>query len=205
MAELELAEVWTDVVGSDGTYKVSTFGNVGSYLNGRFRLLKSHKAGSHLRAGVKRDGKYKHCSIHRLVAEAFLPRPENGLIVNHKDNDPHNNRLDNLEWLDCSGNARHALRAEKKRANPYRAAYDALMAVYPLGLENLDGEEWRDIEGYDGDYQESSHGRTKVLREESRESSNRFLAIPGIFTSRSTMSTAGTGVKFTASLPKLLS
>lgn len=46
------------------------------------------------------DGKRKHFKIHRLVAMAFLPNPQNLPEVNHKDENPSNNRVDNLEW--CS-------------------------------------------------------------------------------------------------------
>jgi len=54
-----------------------------------------------------KDGKPKQFSIHRLVASAFIPNPDNLPCVNHKDEDKANNRLDNLEWCDYSYNNRY--------------------------------------------------------------------------------------------------
>ena len=53
---------------------------------------------------------------------------------------------------------------EKERYEQYKLAYAAFIAVYPFMLEDLEGEIWADIEGYDGDYQESNYGRTKSLK-----------------------------------------
>ena len=55
-----------------------------------------------------------HC-VHRLLAEAFIPNPDNYNYVNHKDLDRTNNSLDNLEWISCQGNVVHAV---KRYANP---------------------------------------------------------------------------------------
>ena len=53
---------------------------------------------------------------------------------------------------------------EKKNYERYKLAYAAFIAVYPFGLEDLDGEIWRWISGYEGDYQESNYGRTKSFQ-----------------------------------------
>ncbi len=55
-----------------------------------------------------KDGKGKSFLIHRLVAEAFLPNPENKPQINHKDGNPLNNNIDNLEWADFFDNMQHA-------------------------------------------------------------------------------------------------
>ena len=52
----------------------------------------------------------------------------------------------------------------KKSYEDYKLAYAALMLCYPFGLENLDGEEWRDVEGYEGIYQISNYGRVKSFQ-----------------------------------------
>ncbi|MBR4383791.1 MAG: HNH endonuclease [Selenomonadaceae bacterium] len=52
-----------------------------------------------------------------------------------------------------------------ERYADYKLAYAALMLCYPFGLENLDGEEWRDVAGYEGRYQISNYGRVKSLTE----------------------------------------
>lgn len=55
------------------------------------------------------EGKRKNYRIHRLVAQCFIPNPNNLPQVNHIDGDKQNNRVDNLEWCDSSYNLRHAV------------------------------------------------------------------------------------------------
>lgn len=90
-------EIWKDVVGYEGLYKVSNLGNV--YSNYVHRSLKQ---GNH-RDGYKfvilnKNGKSKYMSVHRLVATAFIPNQDDLPEVNHKDEDKTNNCVDNLEW-----------------------------------------------------------------------------------------------------------
>lgn len=100
-------EEWKDIEGYEGLYEISSLGRVRS-LNynhnpGEIRVLKPHD-GRYLRIELHKNGIRKWFSIHRLVAMAFLPNTENYPCVNHKDENPHNNCLDNLEWCTISYN-----------------------------------------------------------------------------------------------------
>ena len=55
------------------------------------------------------DKQYKRCKVHRLVAQAYLPNPEDFPVVNHKDTNRLNNTVSNLEWSTYSANTKHAI------------------------------------------------------------------------------------------------
>ena len=102
-------EEWRDIVGYEGYYQISNKGRVKSFHYGRSYFLKT-KINSRGYEGVvlSRKGVEKNFSIHVLVAEAFIPNPENKRTVNHKDADKLNNCVENLEWATHRENAIHA-------------------------------------------------------------------------------------------------
>ena len=99
-----MQEIWKDIPGYEGKYQISNLGNVMSLHFKRSptnnRLLKpmSDNGYGYLKVMLRDNGSYKMKSIHRLVAEAFIPNPEEKPNVNHIDSNPKNNRVDNLEW-----------------------------------------------------------------------------------------------------------
>ena len=105
---------WKPIIGFEGLYEVSTLGQVRN-KNGLFmkQCLKRDKYTVYKKVALWKDGKYKHFYVHRLVAEAFIPNPDNLPIVNHKDEDGTNNLPNNLEWCDKSYNARYGKSLER--------------------------------------------------------------------------------------------
>ena len=104
-------EIWKEIKGYEGKYWVSNLGRVKS----KFKILTLTLPKKTL---LKRSQYYqitlhknKHTSktymIHRLVAEAFIPNPNNLPQVNHIDCDPTNNKVNNLEWCDAKYNSNH--------------------------------------------------------------------------------------------------
>ena len=88
-----------DVKGYEGLYAVTSCGKVWSYINEKF-LKPGVNNDGYLRVNLYKNGKYKSYAIHRLVAMAYLPNPENLPEINHKDENKTNNCLQNLEWCD---------------------------------------------------------------------------------------------------------
>lgn len=105
----EASEIWKDIKGYEGIYQISNLGRV----RGCDRYVNTPNNGKRLIVGKiisqKMRGQYKivHLyirhkpkmfSVHRLVAQAFIPNPDNLPMVNHKDENPLNNIVSNLEW-----------------------------------------------------------------------------------------------------------
>jgi hypothetical protein len=90
-------EIWKDVVGYEGLYEVSNFGNIYSHINKKI-LKNSKNDKGRYSVELFKNGKSKRLLVHRLVMIAFVPNPDNFPQVNHMDENPSNNMLNNLEW-----------------------------------------------------------------------------------------------------------
>lgn len=116
----EQMEIWKDIVGFEG-YQVSNMGRVRTYgktthtdYHGtrywKDRILKPKvsKRDKRVRVCLWKDGKEYTLTVHRLEAIAFLGEPaDKSMTVNHKDGNPTNNNLENLEWLTLGDNIRY--------------------------------------------------------------------------------------------------
>lgn len=102
-------EVWKPVVGYEGLYEVSDQGRVRSlprkHCNGCILKPEKDKKG-YLRIGLSKNSIQETKKVHRLVAEAFIPNPDNLPQINHKSEIKDQNNVENLEWVDNKTNAR---------------------------------------------------------------------------------------------------
>ena len=114
-------EVWRDVKGYEGQYQVSNKGNVrsvdrinhiGRRHSGR-TLRSAYSADGYPQVALCKNGKMKTKYIHRLVAEAFIPNPNNSPQINHIDEVKDNNNVENLEWCTSKYNINHGTRNER--------------------------------------------------------------------------------------------
>lgn len=118
-------EIWKPVVGYEGVYEVSSFGRIRSL--DRFRKYKDSTPdslafvkGKMLKGKIDKDGyieyalcvgkhkQMKYYRAHRLVAQAFIPNPNNYPIINHKNEIKDDNRVENLEWCNNQYNIEYS-------------------------------------------------------------------------------------------------
>ena len=123
-----VGEEWKDIVGYENLYQVSNLGNVrsldkvimrkhGESLTVRGRVLKPMIIKGYCYVRLNDCGNWKTEQIHRLVAQAFIPNPDNLPEVNHKDENKSNNRADNLEWCTHNYNVNYGQRTKKFSAS----------------------------------------------------------------------------------------
>lgn len=120
-----MKEIWKPINGFENKYEVSNLGRVrgkdryakgkgGCIRQWKGKILKPQIASGYAQVYLTIDGKQKWYKIHRLVAQAFLPNPNNLPIINHKDCDTLNNVVTNLEWCDAKYNTVYALIAKQR-------------------------------------------------------------------------------------------
>lgn len=130
-------EKWKDVIGFEGLYQVSDMGRVrsvdriivrsnGTLLPLKGRILPQYqKLGNstmpRLYVNLCKHGKAYTKLVHRLVAEAFIPNPEKYEQVNHKDENPLNNNLGNLEWCTNIYNHNYGTRNERQAKSLHKS------------------------------------------------------------------------------------
>ena len=90
-------EIFKDIEGTNGKYQISNLGRV--YNTERNRFLKGGiSLAGYMRVVLTIDGKKYYKNIHRLVAEAFIPNPDNLPFINHINEEKTDNSIENLEW-----------------------------------------------------------------------------------------------------------
>lgn len=101
-----MIEVWKDIKGYEGLYKISNLGNV--YSCRKSRNLKPYLWSGYPNVNLVKEHKRKGVQIHRLVAQAFIQNPNNYKIVNHKDYNRTNANVENLEWCTQKHNVNYS-------------------------------------------------------------------------------------------------
>ncbi len=115
-----MEEVFKDIVGYEGLYQVSNFGRVKSFprwgTTKELKILKQYKNRyGYMYVCLYKNGKPKKHTVHRLVAEAFIPNPDNKPEVNHKYGIKTDNRATELEWTTKSENIKHSYKTLNKK------------------------------------------------------------------------------------------
>lgn len=123
-------EDWKPIKGYEGKYEVSSFGRVKSLSRTVYTVWRNGEEGTYFQEGrilalkectrnnkgyqtykqvcLSDNGKHEYCLVHRLVAEAFIPKVPGKNFVNHIDGNKHNNCVDNLERVTQKENVRHS-------------------------------------------------------------------------------------------------
>ena len=120
-----MEEIWKDKKDYEGHYQVSNCGRVKSIKFGKERILKPQKNTSgYLCVTLCKNNNQCQFEVHRLVAEVFLPNPNNYKEVNHKNEIKTDNRVENLEWCDRKYNQNYGTRTEKCSKKVYQYTLD---------------------------------------------------------------------------------
>lgn len=124
---MNIMEIWKNIEGYEGLYQVSNEGRVKSlerevvYVDGRKKIVKEKilhnilNGLGYCHVMLSKNGGPKRYKVHRLVAQAFIPNPNGYPIINHKDENPKNNVVSNLEWCDQNYNVHYGTMIERGR------------------------------------------------------------------------------------------
>ena len=168
-----MREIWKPIFGFEDLYSVSNKGNVkrnttiGTSGTGRYarkeHLIKQRKNNSgYLSVDLYKDNKRYQFLVHRLVAKAFIDNPNNYPVVNHKDENPCNNNMENLEWCTQKYNMNYGTcayrigRSNSKKVTMFSKSYEKLGTFDSI----IDAERKTGISN--GNIGDCLHGRRKT-------------------------------------------
>lgn len=134
------SEIWKDIEGYEGLYQISNYGNVKTLPRPRVKstIMKLELHKGYYKVCFSKNNKSKHFFVHRLVAQAFIPNPDNLPCVNHKDENSLNNCVNNLEWCTQQynllyGNRRaKVIEKERKPVGQYTMSNELIRVHYSI-------------------------------------------------------------------------
>ena len=148
-----MSEEWRDIKGYEGVYQISNLGHIKRIrcAKGRERIIKGFLTKKrYLKVTLHKDGIRKDYLVHRLVAETFIPNPQNKPCVDHIDTDKLNNKVENLRWCTYQENNLNELTREaysrtmKERRKRREALISKSGAEHPKSMKvvqlTLEGE-----------------------------------------------------------------
>lgn len=130
-----MEEIWKEIKGYPN-YQVSNMGRVkslGKSKTWKTERIRKAKIGSngYISIDLWKNGKEKRFSVHRLVAEAFIPNPNNLPQVNHKDENKQNNCAENLEWCSAEYNINYGTHNERVLEHLYKPMLGKFGKLHP--------------------------------------------------------------------------
>lgn len=137
-----MLEIWKDISGYEGMYQISNRGRIKSFREWKrascpkeYFLKPSPNNRGYLNVTLYKSGTKKKYLVHRLVAEAFIPNPQNLPHINHIDENTKNNAAENLEWCtpqynNCYGTARFRTMLTTGKPVEQRLINGQLLATY---------------------------------------------------------------------------
>lgn len=158
-----MKEIWKDIPGYAGLYQASNFGKIRSKdrvtKNRHYygKILKPQNNGyGYQKLILSAKGKHYQRYVHRLIAQTFIPNPHNYSEVNHKDENPANNNVDNLEWCTAKQNSNygnhciHVSQGSKKSTKQHIACINnGMKTAKPVIQLTMDGKvvkRWKSME-----------------------------------------------------------
>ncbi len=122
-----------NIKGFDGHYKINKAGEVKSFKNPNKEIIlkQTLSTAGYPRVNLCKNGEDKKYFVHRLIAQAFIPNPDNKPCINHKNGTKTDNRIENLEWCTKGENNKHAydtklISSKKNKPNKRSRAFIAI-------------------------------------------------------------------------------
>lgn len=165
-------ELWKWVKGYEGLYRVSNYARIRSEVYGgrRGKILNKRKGSSGYSLTLVKNGEKKCCHVSKLVAEAFLVKPDPHSRIHHIDGNAFNDHLDNLRYITSEVNDNYLKIRTLPRVKHIYEELPEKKTLIPIvnspewfSLKDIEGEIWKDIEQFKGEYIVSNYGRVKSL------------------------------------------